>query len=189
MNDFLNWELIGKGTERQCFLFPQNKQRCLKVSSISKSKQSKREIKYLSYLKKKNVPFLHIPELYSVFKNEYYLGVEQEVVRDSTGLVSNNLEKHMKVYCIGNKQNQERLLATLNDLYVFMLKYNIVPCDLVLSNILIKVEDDLWKAYIIDGLGTTEFIPFTNYIDFLGRVKIKRKWKVFIDKVRPLVFQ
>lgn len=187
MNSFLCWELIGKGAERQCFLFPDDKKRCLKVSLISKSKQSKREIKYLSYLKKKNIPFNNIPVFYGVFKSETHIGIEQEIIRDSNGSISNNLAEHIRIYCRENKENQNKLLSALDELYFFMLSYNVVPCDLVLSNILIQVEGVSWRAYIIDGLGTTEFIPLTNYVNFLSQMKIKRKWNIFISRIKPLI--
>lgn len=187
MNDFLRWELIGKGAERQCFLLPDGNQRCLKVSLISKSKQSRREINYFKFLKKRNIPFTLIPDFYRVIKTDTYLGIEQEVILNSDGTFCHNVEKHLQ-YCCHSQADEIKLMASMNALKSYLLKYNVIPCDLVLSNILIKKNGSRWESYLIDGFGSPQIIPIHNYIPFLGRRKIERKWSLFIEeRVKPLL--
>lgn len=177
--DFNSWEVIGKGNERTCYLNPKNRNICLKVSYHPNTKQSKRELVYFNLLLKREIPFIHIPKVHSIIKEEAYIGLEQEVIRNHDGSLSLDIRKHAKKYC-STKHDQEKLVNCLNELYFYLLKYNIIPCDLMLSNILIKVDNtNNWKAFLIDGFGTTEIIPFTNYISFLGQLKIKRKWAKF----------
>ncbi|MFH0255768.1 YrbL family protein [Vibrio rumoiensis] len=191
MNDdcFLNWRLIGQGNERFCYLDPIKNNRCIKVSKLNRSKQSKREIRYFSLLKKRKVPFLLIPEFYGVIRSSDYLGIEQEVILNSDGSSCENVEGHIERYC-KTESDELRLLNAMNELKLYLLMYNIIPCDLMLSNILIKIDYDttIWKAYLIDGFGSAQVIPYHDYIPFLGRKKIERKWNLFIHKrVKPLL--
>lgn len=188
-NDKNKWKCIGTGSERTCYLNKKDINQCFKVSEIKKSKQSKREIKYLSFLKKMNIPFTHLPELYGIVKDDKYIGIIQEVIYDDNGSISLNMRNHMEKFSSDDSM-QDKLLTCLDELKNYLLEYNIIPCDLVLSNILIQNTKHGWKAIIIDGFGTTEVIPYNNYIPFLGRKKIARKWKRFMnDKVTPYLIK
>lgn len=180
-SDFTSWDKIGEGDERTCYLIPSEKNRCLKISLKPKIKQSKREISYFKLLLKNKVPFTHIPKAYSYITGNDYLGIEQEIIKNSDGSVALDIRKHTHKYC-KNEANKEKLLSALNELYAYMIKFNIIPCDLMLSNVLIQVDENSnWKAFLIDGLGANEIFPLTNYIKFLGRMKIKRKWDKFYN--------
>lgn len=188
--DFKNtsdWKCIGTGSERHCYVKKSDKSICYKISNKNKAKQSKREISYIYYLKSKNIPFTHIPETYGIIKEKKFIGIIQEVIYDADDCISLNLKEHIKRFC-NNKEEKKKLLHCLNTLKEYLIQYNIIPCDLVLSNILIQNKNNHWKAIIIDGLGTTEIIPYTNYIPYFGRIKINRKWDKFIkNRLTPLL--
>jgi hypothetical protein len=66
------------------------------------------------------------------------------------------------------------------------LAYSVVPCDLVMSNLLVIERPDATTVMLIDGLGASEFIPLPEYVPWLGRRKIRRKWAKFMAKtVKP----
>lgn len=185
-NKFLNWQVLGRGNERCCYLNPNVQSLCIKVSNKNNAKQSKREIRYFNLLKKRHVPFIFIPDFYRVVETDGYLGVEQEVILNSDGTLCENVEGYIEKHC-HNKDDELEFLAVMDMLKCYLLKYNIIPCDLMLSNILIKSNDNL-EAYLIDGFGSTQLIPLHDYISFLGRKKIKRKWSIFIkERVKPLL--
>lgn len=184
--EFLSWSIIGKGDERTCFLNPKYRDRCIKVSSKNKMKQSKREINYFNFLRKRNVPFTFIPNFYQIIETDTYIGLEQEVILNSDGTFCHNVGNHLQ-YCCHSQDDEIKLMASMNELKLYLLKYNVIPCDLMLSNILIRVDGDKWESYLIDGFGSPQIIPIHNYMPCLGRRKIERKWNLFIEeRVKPL---
>lgn len=179
MKDFTQWPVIGRGNERVCYQNPDDPSRCVKVSRKEKSKQSQREIRYFQYLVKRQVAFTHIPRFYSVIQTDRYLGLEQERVLDSQGKQPPDLY-HYLCQPLSNKQQREFWLA-MDMLKDYLIRYNIIPCDLVMSNMLVVEGIDKTKVIMIDGFGGAEWIPIANYVRFLGKRKIERKWQKFVE--------
>lgn len=83
-------------------------------------------------------------------------------------------------------QQISRFWAGLGALRVYLLAYNVVPCDLVMSNLLVIERSNTTTVMLIDGLGASEFIPLPEYVSWLGRRKIRRQWARFMEKtVKP----
>lgn len=181
MRDFTQWEVIGKGRERTCYQDPDDKSRCIKVSSKGNAKQSLKEIKYFSLLNKKSCPFTHIPKIYSVIDQDDLIGLEQEIILDNSGSISKTLHFYLL-----EERTDEEMKSFYEQLAIFkgyLVENNIVPSDLVMSNLLVRQSLDSLKIYMIDGFGAAEFIPLSNYIPWLGRRKIERKWEQFMKKL------
>lgn len=83
MTDYTTWPVIGKGTERTCYLNPADKTHLVKISPRTNAKQTLREISYFGYLKRKGVPFDHLPRFYGKIEGEGFIGIEQELIRDT----------------------------------------------------------------------------------------------------------
>lgn len=184
MEDFTKWPEIGRGDERVCYQNPSDPARCIKVSRKEKCKQSRREIRYFRYLVRRGVSFAHIPKFYGVIETEDLIGIEQELIQTPSGTHPLDIRHYLKQN-LSEEQHQEfwRALAKLKS---YMLRYNIIPCDLVMSNMLVLEEPGGMRIMLVDGLGGAEVIPFSDYIPYLGRKKINRKWKRFIQGVvRP----
>lgn len=178
--EFLSWKEFGNGlgNERRCFQFPENERLCVKVSLKTRCKQSKREISYFEFLLKRNVVFSHIPKYYGCFSTENYIGIQQEIIKNDDGSIALNLCD----YIINNKyEKKDEIFNVLLELKSFLLCNNVIPCDLMLSNILMQERDGALKAILIDGLGSTSYVKWDHYIKLLGRKKIERKWARFID--------
>lgn len=183
MQDFLHWPVIGRGSERTCYLDPKDPSRCIKVSHRNKSKQTKREIAYLEKLKKNNVDFTHLPQYYGVIDCGDYIGIIQEVVRNDNGNIASDLRCYLKQT---RSEKELRLLQVgLKELKNYLKEKNIIPSDLVLSNILVLEEEEHIKLVLIDGYGSTELFPISNYISSIGRRKVERKWKKFEQSKLP----
>ncbi|MGF1843488.1 YrbL family protein [Vibrio clamense] len=181
MRDFTQWEVIGKGRERTCYQDPEDKSRCIKVSRKSNAKQSLKEIKYFSLLNKKSCPFTHIPKMYQVIEQADLIGVEQEVILDDSGSISKTLH-----FYIVEERTYAEMDAFYEQLAIFrdyLIENHIIPSDLVMSNLLVRQKNDELRIYMIDGFGAAEFIPLSNYIPWLGRRKIERKWEQFMSKL------
>lgn len=180
---FLDWIEFGNGlgNERRCFQNPDDKNKCIKVSHKVRSKQTQRELGYFKLLIKRGVPFIHLPNFYGMIDSKDYIGLIQEIIVDSSGDISQNLIDF--ILCDSfDKDKKNKILYILDELKLYLLKYNIIPCDLMMTNILIKKSEYGCKAILIDGLGSSKFVSLDNHIPFLGRITIKRKWDRFLYK-------
>ena len=177
--EFLSWPVIGKGAERTCYQNPNDASRCIKVSYKDNSKQAKKEIKYFNYLLSKKASFSYIPKVYSTIDNDVYLGIEQEVILNKNGSVSNTLPDYIR----DNKAslNISSLKVKILELKDNLIDNNIIPSDLVATNLLVRETGDDIKIYLIDGFGSTELIPLVNFFPTLGRRKINRKFDYFFS--------
>lgn len=178
MLEFLDWPEFGKGTERTCYRNPQVPDRCIKISKKSEAKQSRREIKYYRFLDKRGVSYAHIPKFYHEVDEGDYLGLEMEFVCNSDGSGAPNLYQYLQ-----NPLTEEQLKTfhqELEKVKQYLLDNNIVPCDLVANNFLVTEQPKGIKIIMVDGLGSTELIPLSNYFPYFGRRKIERKWEKFM---------
>lgn len=170
--------LIGQGSERTCYHSPENPAYVIKLSPKNRAKQTKRELSYFRFLKKHGVPFTHLPAFGGVVKVEGYIGFEQEAVLNADGSLAENLEEYFKKH----STDSIPLKALLADLYAYMYEYNILPCDLNVTNVLVQFTKDGPKLILVDGIGNTDFIPLALYCKWWGRKKIARKWPRFLKK-------
>ena len=82
-----------------------------------------------------------------------------------------------------SSQEIREFMEALAELKSYLLRYNIIPCDLLPDNIVVKHGTTGPKLILIDGLGGTELIPVSNYFKVLGNRKILRKWEKFSKKL------
>lgn len=184
MIDVTEWRVIGRGDERICYQHPDDPTRCVKLSRREKAGQTRRELRYFRLLSRRGVPFTLIPEFFGEVNGEGVVGIEQQLVLDDQGELAPNVAEYLATPL--TPQQASRFWAGLDALKVYLLAYNVVPCDLVMSNLLVIERADATTVMLIDGLGASEFIPLPDYVVFLGRRKIRRKWARFMTKtVKP----
>lgn len=176
--------LIGHGTERACYHSPENPAFVIKLSPKHFSKQTRRELKYFKFLQKKGVPFTHLPQYKGQVQVEGYIGFEQGAIVNTDGSLSQTLEQYFQTHA----KDSVDLDKLLEELYQYMYRYNIVPCDLNKTNVLIQFTPNGPKLVLVDGIGNTDFIALAQYWKYWGRKKIERKWPRFLKKeVYPLL--
>lgn len=174
------WWVIGRGDERICYQRPDNPGRCVKLSRREKAKQTRRELRYFRHLERRRVPFTLIPEFFGAVQDDKMIGLEQELVLDDHGELPPNAAEYLAGPL--TPAQMRRFQAGLDALRDYLLAYNVVPCDLVMSNLLVIERADATAVMLIDGLGASEAIPLAEYIPWLGRRKIRRKWARFMKK-------
>lgn len=183
--------LLGQGTERICFRSPDEKDCVIKLSPLNAQKQTRREIRYFRFLQKKGVPFLHIPQFKGEVKVAGYVGFKQEAVLDADGSVSRPLTAYLAEgwgVSSGGGSLLPETGALLDELYRYLLRYNVLPCDLTSPNVLLQRGAERTRLVLIDGVGSMNGIPIAQYIPFLGRRQIKRKWLRFMTRrIEPLL--
>lgn len=116
---------------------------------------------------------MHIPAFYEEIKSPSYIGFSQQAVRDKDGKLSVSLEQSLAA---GGKIEK----ASLERLFCYCYRYNVLPCDLNRNNILVQKTLQGEKWILVDGLGCTDWIPLAQYWAWWGRKKIIRKFHRFI---------
>lgn len=180
MRSLTECTIIGRGDERICYQHPDDPARCIKLSRREKAKQTRRERRYFRRLKRRGVPFTLIPEFYGAVEMGDMIGIEQELVLEDRGALPPDVRKYLARPL--TPEQIKRFQAGLDALRAYLLAYNVVPCDLVMSNLMVIERDDATTVLLIDGLGASEVIPLPEYIPWLGRRKIRRKWDRFMAK-------
>lgn len=180
MPDVSEWHVIGRGDERICYQHPDDPTHCVKLSRREKAKQTRRELRYFRRLQRQGVPFTLIPDFFGVVKDTDVIGIEQQLILDDQGKRPPNVAEYLATPL--TPQQAERFWAGLAALKTYLLTYNVVPCDLVMSNLLVIERAEATTIMLIDGLGASELIPLPEYIPWLGRRKIRRKWARFVAK-------
>lgn len=126
----------------------------------------------------RGVPFSHLPKVGSVVRVPGYVGFEEEQVRDFDGKPSRGLWWYLEK---ADDSIKQKLPAVLEELRVYFHRHAVVLCDLNVSNILVQeTRKGEYRAMMIDGTGTTDFIPLCRYVPLLARMKLKRQWARFM---------
>ncbi len=167
---------LAKGSERLCFRWPGDERFVLKISLFPHTKQTRREIKYFIYLQKRHIPSTHLPVFVAAVKNKTYIGLIQQKILDANGKPACSLAQRLREAPL-DATGVKHLLA---DLLRYLYRYNILPCDLQLDNLLCQKSANDEKLILIDGLGTTNLIKIAQYIPWFGRRKIIRKMIFFL---------
>jgi hypothetical protein len=171
---------ISKGSERTCYVHPQEPSLCIKVENpeCPGSKQQKREKRYFGRLKKRGVPWVHTPAYYGTINTTMGKGLVFSAVRDYDGSISSTLGDFVDGCCA------ECIRAELEKMKSFFFKWSIVTCDMSLNNFLVQwTTPEEKKLVMIDGLGTREFIPLSQVSALMSKIKMRRRWRKFDRKL------
>lgn len=198
MIDYTTWRVVGQGTERTCYQNPADPTRCVKIIRKARFKQTLREISYFSYLKRKGVPFDHLPRFYGKIEGEGFIGIEQELIQDTvssgesisftppythSSAVSSPTIRTWLSMPRSQEQIQEFWNA-LDELKSYLLRYNILALGIDYNNVVVQSTENGIKMILIDGVYDTEWIPVSKYSRFFGKRKIMRRWERFINQLK-----
>lgn len=171
---------LGKGSERTCYQCPADPRFIIKISFFPQTKQTRREILYFQFLQKHKIPFTHLPLFVTSIRTKKYLGFVQQRILDKNGKPSISL--HEMLQSSNASLSPTVIKGLLGDLFRYLYRYNILPCDLQPANILVQTSDSGTKLIMVDGLGNTDFIKIAQYFPWFGRRKIVRKMIFFLTK-------
>ncbi len=168
--------VVSRGSERQCLTSEKHPDRILKVSRKDSSVQTVREIAYFEYLKRKGVDADFMPAYFGSFETDELIGFEQAKV---AGEAVCRLDEFI---CSASAERlawlQKKLLAFKEE----MIRTNIIVSDLHPANLFF--DGGSGRIWVVDGYGSSEFIPAPQYIRFFGRLKIGRQWKKFAERMK-----
>lgn len=153
---------------------------CFKISKKIHSKETRREIKYFKFLKRKGVTSSFIPAFISDFETEEEIIIEQELIADhpEQDLFAFRVEEF--VADASGRQLME-LEKLFQELYTELKDKNVIISDLHAGNMMIYCDKagNIKRLIVVDGFGSPEAIPLAKYFGYFGRKKIDRQWAKF----------
>jgi hypothetical protein len=164
--------IIGTGRDRICYEHPTIKEQCIKTS-ISSHKQSRREVRYFSFLTKRNINLSHVSAFLGIVQTSQGLGFCFELVRDVSGEISFTLRESLEKRMISLKEIQPKL----EDLKEYLVSNAICVRDISPSNIICQYTTEGINLIIIDGIGNSNINPLTIRLPRLINSAICKTWK------------
>lgn len=177
-------EIIGEGTRRICYAYPDDPSRCIKIPTPDRpgKKQQLREVRFYEQLARRGVQTDCIAEYYGTVDTDQGPGYVYEAIRDADGSISS-----LYIDVIGEKaqESPEELRGILEELERYFFENLIVFYDVNPWNIVCqRTSSGKLHPYVIDGIGDVVAIPILNCSEVLLRQKIKRRWIRVLNKMR-----
>ncbi|MFO7936265.1 MAG: YrbL family protein [Kiritimatiellia bacterium] len=194
---------LDQGANRVCYIHPDDPGKVLKIIKPWKRAELKRriapfykrfrsvrcfddnqqELKALRLLEKKKNASRHFPKCYGMVDTDLGQALCLEYVcsgwKEGEAL---SLEKYLHA----NGFTPE-IMKALDDLFGFLYENIIITRDMRCFNIMVRYVDDKINLVIVDGLGNSEFIPVSNFIPAVGRLKIQRKFNRFKNRLDRII--
>ncbi len=176
--------LIGKGSERECYMHPKDKTKVIKIqiSNTTNRNQNNLDRYYYEYLATKSISYKHIAKFYGVVDTDKGVGLVFENILNHDDKNSLMLETIIKDRLLSH----DVLSGLLLELKEYLAHYHILFIDTVMDNILCQeTQKGVFKLVIIDGLGARRF-GLKLWLHIHCRVwtyfKIRQKWhKLLFD--------
>ena len=183
--------IFAEGGRRYCFVHPDDAGKCIKTLSpngdplkrkkdaiwykklrpLSMFDDNARElISFQDLAKKGEVVWAHFPRCYGIQPTNRGDGIVTDLIRDTDGKVSKTVRQYVKA----NGKTPE-LRAALDEFFGLFIKELIITRDILDHNLVVQVGEGKMTIYMIDGFGSSEVIPFSQWNRQLGRKKVKRK--------------
>lgn len=175
--------LIAKGGERDCFVYPSDSSKVIKVLHTSEknhNNQNDLEYSYMNYLEKKSTDLSCLTLCYGFVQTNKGKGLVFQRVLDYDKTPSKSFR-----YMLANKLiSQEYQRKLIEQLKLYLEQNLILFVDTSLTNIFCqKINESEYKLIIVDGLGAKrtgfKFLAYKLSSTYT-KYKIKRQWEKFI---------
>ena len=168
-------DFVGKGLHRECYVHPNDEQRCIKVVVAGDLSESKREQSYYKLLQKRGISWDILPRFHGVIETNMGAGAVFDLIRDYDGEISKTLEYYLSSKQLDSAENpgiSQAISIFKQELY----RQSIITMTLSPKNIMYKKTGlNKGRLVLIDNIGNSDFIPICSYIDSLAKKKITRK--------------
>lgn len=181
-----NAVVIGEGMERICYLHPEDQEKVVKIAKegAGGNNQNQCEFKTYNYLTKHHGQLDCISRCYGFSETDLGPGLICQCVRDYTGEISKTL---LETLINPHEESVQDLKDIVADFCNHIVKHNIQLFDLNPLNIVLRQDQPgKYKAVSIDLKGryaNKEFIPFSTFIPYLSRKKIRRRANRLLDRM------
>ncbi|QDF29532.1 YrbL family protein [Halarcobacter anaerophilus] len=176
--------LVNKGTNRVCYKHPKESSKCLKID-LKQNKETKRELKYYKRLEKKNIPFTMLSRYYGSEETNYGKAEVFELIRDSNGKVSKEVDKYLND-SNSSFEDIENLLKCIPFFKKYIFENKIYVKDLNTVNVMYQKNENSKenRLVIIDGLAHSNYNPIFYSCDYFVLKKIEICWEKFIKSIK-----
>jgi hypothetical protein len=117
------------------------------------------------------------PSFFGNISTDKGQGAVFDLVRDADGSVSKTLEYYLQTNV--DEQLTQKIRDALRALRRDLLQQNIITMMLHPKNMVIQKHNSGVSCFIVDNIGSSEFLPLSIRFHFFGRRKIERKWQRF----------
>lgn len=181
-----NAVIIGEGMERTCYLHPEDPEKVVKIpkNGPGGNKQNQCEFKTYKYLTKHHGHLDCISRCYGFCQTDLGPGLVCQCIRDYNGEISKTLLEILINPSDGSVHDLEGIVAAFCN---HLVEHNIQLFDLNPKNIVLRLNrSGNYQAVSIDLKGryaNKEFIPFSTYIPFLSRKKLRRRTERLLGRL------
>lgn len=179
--------LIGSGTLRACYHYPEKPDRVIKVpmpGQAGGNDANRKEWKSYLQLVKSHAGIDHISHCYDFIETDRGQGLICDCIRDHDGQVSATL---WDIIAYQDTCDLDDLIHVADKFCNYLIVNNIFLFDINLKNIAYqKIPDGTYKPYAIDlkgPLDNKEFLQLSSRIKFLGRKKLQRRTKQLLERI------
>ena len=178
-------DLVGKGLHRECYVHPQDRDKCIKIIVAGDLVETRRERAYYQLLAKRNISWRNLARYYGETQTTAGRGAVFELIRDDNGAVSKTLQHYLETeqtFII------DELTNAMLQLYTYMIEEKVITMTLQAKNICYQrkgkdATNGSGRLVLIDNIGHADFIPLCNHIDYLAVKKIRRRWLRFAQSI------
>ncbi len=170
---------IGRGYHRECYIHPDQPDRCVKVVVNGDDSETKRELGYYHKLIKRNIDWSMLPKFHAQVNTNKGEGVVFDLVLDYSGKVSKPLSHYLdSVELTAN--HAKALPKAFLQFSEYLLSEKILTMTIKPKNILYKLTSATeGHLVLVDNIGNSDFLPVCDYSSFFARLKIARKLSRF----------
>ena len=197
---------FNAGGHRQCFVHPEDSNKCIKVlypqrrGSVLRKQQgfpkncrpaehyddNARELRgyrYINSLQNEAV-WTHVPRYYGTVDTDMGPGSVTELIRDFDGAISQTLRQKIHQCVQRDGDLDQSCRDSVEELIEFMNSTLFLSRHLTINNLLsVRVAENRERLYLIEGFGTSEWIPMATWFSFWAKAKVKRKIASFHARI------
>ncbi|MEL7045319.1 MAG: YrbL family protein [Pseudomonadota bacterium] len=191
------------GGTRYCFQHPEHANRCVKVLRPDRTGAARKllrrdfkkflparylddqlkEIKAYNALMPRASEALwrHVPRYHGTVATDMGIGIVTQLMRNSDGSWPRNLEQMLP----GGVS--PALQAGMDEFARAVQELRILSRNLLPHNIIAVREEDAYRVMLVDGIGNSELVPLSSYLDFFAARKTARKVARFRERCAELL--
>lgn len=197
---------FARGGNRLCFVHPEDAEKCIKVrrpdftlEDLRKSKgfpknlrplksfdDNLEEYRVINDIVKEmgSETFQHIYHCYGFIETDLGPGLECELIRDDSGLISLSLKQY-----IWEHGYTESCQQAVEVLFAFWTRYQIPSRKLLTHNIMVQqfIDGDVKRLVVIDGLGSPNFLPWHWLSSSIKAKTVSERIRHLQDKIEEAV--
>ena len=191
---------FAEGGNRVCYIHPDNKNLCLKISKSEVIKKMRSNAPWYKKLRsensfddnyreerayqqraiKKNPQKIwkHLAKWYGMVETSIGLASETELIRDNKNNIAITLEKYLFTYGM-----TDEIKEALKDFESWLRSTLVLTKNIIPHNIVLGYEDDKIILKIVDGLGSKSYLPFTYTSDFFASKYVERRIELMQSRI------